>query len=199
MKNALMTSRTVWGIMTLTALGILGAIFDGLAYAVVPMIAVAGFGCVYFFSQEHPAFGITQDDKALLSTAMVPLLVLLLTMTSGCALIGGKDMNASNLTPAQKTLIVADGIQTSFMSAKNAYITIYNSSSDEKKAKMEEKYAPIINAAQLSVQNFVAVAIVWAETQQKPADIEAKKMDALRSAGEAISAVTVIEKEANNE
>lgn len=194
-----MSSRTVWGIMTLTLLGILGAMFDGVSYILAPMIIVAGFGCAYFFSQEHPAFGITQDDKALLSTALVPALVLMLTMTSGCALMGNKDLNASNLSPAQKTLVIADGIQTSFMSAKNAYITIYNAASDEKKAKMEEKYAPIINAAQLSVQNFVAVALVWAETQQKPADIEAKKMEALRGAGEAIGAVAVIEKEKNNE
>lgn len=190
MRNSLITSKTIWSIFILFCVGIVCST-TGSEYALFKLAAlsISTMVAVMCFMQEVSVFGQTEDDKALASITIIPIIMLILA-SSSCT-----HPSNTTLTQDQKILAVADSLQTSFLAAKSAYINIYEDAPPEMQKRMRQNWAPVFNSAQDVITDFVVLAVLWAETKTKPDDIDEKMREALKMTGESISILSDLQKE----
>lgn len=192
-STAVITSRTVLASAVLTTIALFGiispdAIPQSQAARIVigAVIVLCFIGIVYFRVTAKVPVRPGSDDKTLAALLIVPLL--LTTMfTQGCISADTAQETWGKLSPAQKTLVIADSLQKGFMRVKELYGDVYQVVPQDTKDKMAENLAPRINKAQPIIEAFVAAAVAWSESGIEPDNIDMLKADAQAAYG-AVSA-----------
>ena len=183
-KGAIITSRTVLASAILTTIALLGVIspeaipHSSTARILIGAVVVACFfATVYFRVTAKIVVAPDADDRTLASLIIVPLLLSVM-FTQGCLSADTAQETWDKLSPAEKTLVIADSIQSGFIRTKELYGEVYQAVPADIRDKMSTTLAPKINKAQPVIEAFVQAAIVWNSTNEKPEDIDKLKADA---------------------
>lgn len=194
--KSIIASRTIWAILALTIIGLLGVnlqeipnvVNQKIARAVlsISLISCAVMGIWFRVSAKHQLHK-TSYDSGLFSLMCVPIGLAMILSSTGCS------TQNRELTALDHAKIAVSTMNDAYLPAREAYEKLYDMASAETKELLNKKVNPFVNRANESLLKLTTIIVHWANTEQMPEDYDRAKAEAEKDLADALKAMTQAE------
>jgi len=195
-KKSFILSRTVWFIVAMIAVGLFGLFgpernavglpADQLRGLCAVLLVILGGCAIYCRSTAHVNLRYGDGDGQMSTLLAAPLVLMLCLSAAGCV----KSESGAELTPLDHAKVVIGTLNDTYVPARTVYEEVYNLASEETQQKLRASVNPLVNKATDTLATATTLLIMWAKTNERPAEMDEVMAKATAAVPEAIKAMS---------